>query len=632
MTFRCGHCRKKFSVATRHAGKKVNCPNCDHQNTVPGGRPDEEQLLESILDLEKPTAAPTVMRPKPSARKKPAAMRSIPARPNLWARRCGVWAIVFSILALMINWVPVISFLGITIALFAVVLAVVAVMICVVKDSPDLRIAVGGIAAATLAVTLSVFAEPLQNAVESISFLRGDDGQGQTIAATDKPRFSFALDGLAKDWQQINSFWKEGGDTRAGKFSEGIDIKRVFFAVDDDHLYGLLRCQPSVVERLHKGESTGPIARIYFDTDRNPTTGCRGILGFEYGEINGYELELSIQGVDSTGPESADTGPFVRYTIKRVGKQGKFGYNSEMAGKEQRSTDHRSLIKVGTDGIELAIPLALLDAEAGKVLHMLLAEEANVTSRKGYTKGSLKLRTANELRKNYDQNKESDAIAEEQRILALQKEWARRPLKLRMDGKADDFSGVEPFWAESGVALPPPYRGRVDITQVHLGNDEHFLFMFFHCRPPLEEAFDMDPTFNGVYQLYLDTDATDRTGSATYLRQGAPPVEGVDIFASIDLKVTGQLNPDTGELIPESPHVSYSLYDDEFKSIIRNSRQTMDKTWPLITYGPDGIELAVPLRVLNLAVGQKMKIFFLEKSARPDDRHEGVSHGVYTVK
>ena len=49
--FQCSKCNHKFSVSSKYAGKRIRCKECNHINTVPGGKSESVETSAKEMDL-----------------------------------------------------------------------------------------------------------------------------------------------------------------------------------------------------------------------------------------------------------------------------------------------------------------------------------------------------------------------------------------------------------------------------------------------------------------------------------------------------------------------------------------------------------------------------------------------------
>lgn len=192
------------------------------------------------------------------------------------------------------------------------------------------------------------------------------------------------IDGNASDWQDVEPVWEEGGAAGVGNNENGVDIKQVYFDNDEHFLYVFFRTTPTVQARFDKKPSSGYLGDIYFDTDNDPSTGCKGVSGHDYGDIDGYEFRLWVP----LGIRSGSSGeqPFVNYRLRTVDEaDGGFALSAIASSK---SLDQQPLIAHGEEGVELAVPMKPMDLEPGANVRLLLMEAVTMFDKERYSEGS----------------------------------------------------------------------------------------------------------------------------------------------------------------------------------------------------------------------------------------------------
>jgi hypothetical protein len=150
-----------------------------------------------------------------------------------------------------------------------------------------------------------------------------------------------------------------------------------------------MKITPSVQARYEKTGKSGTIGKLYFDVDGKKETGCRGVLGFKYGNIEGYEVAASLTLGIYSGRRG--TGCLVSYHLQAVNEKGKFGFSSRIKGGEQMSHKRGSRIAHGRDGVEFSIPLKILGLRPGRTVRLLLVENAHVFEKEGYSEARVAL-------------------------------------------------------------------------------------------------------------------------------------------------------------------------------------------------------------------------------------------------
>ncbi|MDA1050410.1 MAG: hypothetical protein O3C40_08000 [Planctomycetota bacterium] len=215
-------------------------------------------------------------------------------------------------------------------------------------------------------------------------------GARQPLGTTggDTASITVTLDGEANEWLGTPPVWEEAGAAGPGPFESDIDIKQVYMVNDKEHLYVCLRTNPSLQARYARAPGGGELCDLYFDTDNDAQTGCKDVDGFDFGQINGYEMKAWIPVGVYSGTDG--DGPFVTYALLRADKNGDFTLSAPV--ESQSSQDPGALIAHGEDGVEMAIPLEVLGVDAGATVRLLLKEAADPFAKERYSEGTYTLR------------------------------------------------------------------------------------------------------------------------------------------------------------------------------------------------------------------------------------------------
>ncbi len=189
----------------------------------------------------------------------------------------------------------------------------------------------------------------------------------------------FVFDGKADDWASIPPVVEEAGASGVDLDHE-VDIKQVYFANDEQYLYVFLTTEPSIEERWQKTDSSSGFVEIYFDTDMDSSTGCHGVMGFDYGSIDGYERRIWMPIGVMAGPDGST--PMFGADLGAPGENGQFSFNTIHT---ESTADPDDLIGFGSDGVEFAVPMDGLGVSTGQRVRVLIKEDANAFEKEGYT-------------------------------------------------------------------------------------------------------------------------------------------------------------------------------------------------------------------------------------------------------
>jgi len=199
------------------------------------------------------------------------------------------------------------------------------------------------------------------------------------------------------------------------------------------------------------------------------------------------------------------------------------------------------------------------------------------------------------------------------------------PLLFKLDGKADDWAGIAPFWEEGGAAGSGLSEYNIDIKQVYFKNDGQYLYVFMKISPTIEERFKIHPFGDIIGNLYFDTDSNPQTGSNAAENMESEAYRGYEIRVWIPV---GVVSTSSGQSFPT---VSYEIYTHEgsFHGINRADRQNSGDQGSLIAYGPDGVEFALRLEAMKLGAPAAFRVMLDEHSNFGEE--DGYSVGKLTL-
>ena len=193
-------------------------------------------------------------------------------------------------------------------------------------------------------------------------------------------------------------------------------------------------------------------------------------------------------------------------------------------------------------------------------------------------------------------------------------------LLFKLDGRADDWAGIAPFWEEVGPAGSGLGESSIDIKQVHFKNDAQYLYGFVRISPTIGERFKVSPTGDIIGNLFLDTDNNSQTGSNAAEGMESEAYKGYEIRIWIPV---GVVTSGSGESFPS---VSYEIYTHEggFYGINRADLQNTMDEGSLIAYGPDGVEFALRLEVMKIAVPANFRVMLDQHASSAGDQSYSV--------
>lgn len=200
------------------------------------------------------------------------------------------------------------------------------------------------------------------------------------------------------------------------------------------------------------------------------------------------------------------------------------------------------------------------------------------------------------------------------------------PLLFALDGKADDWAGIEPFWADGGAPGPGPFEFSIDIKQVYFKNDAQYLYVFMRISPTIEERFKVSPSGGIIGDLFLDTDNNPQTGANSAEGRESDLYKGYEVRAYLPVGVIS--SSDTSD-----PYVGYEIYNHEggfygMNVVVR--QDTMMGDGVLIAHGPDGVEFALSLEAMKLVAPSTFRVMLSEQCRSGGE--EGNSFGQLTLE
>lgn len=192
------------------------------------------------------------------------------------------------------------------------------------------------------------------------------------------------------------------------------------------------------------------------------------------------------------------------------------------------------------------------------------------------------------------------------------------------DGKAGDWQAVEPV-----VTFPAGNQSATcddfGMQRISVADDSRHLYFFFETRPSIADCFSGSGRTCGLGEIFIDADNNPDTGDRGEQRYNYSRSPGYDYNLKL---VIGQFFDFGGK--PE-PYVEYSLKsvrkDGTFEPF--GSGESTRKSSKQIAFGPDGVELAIALRDLQLAPGATIRLRF-EDDARMYEE-EGQSELLYRI-
>lgn len=190
-------------------------------------------------------------------------------------------------------------------------------------------------------------------------------------------------------------------------------------------------------------------------------------------------------------------------------------------------------------------------------------------------------------------------------------ETSKSQYLFKLDGKLDDWTGIEPLWNEGGMEYQGGIKTNVDIKQVYVKNDNKYLYVFMKIVPTIEERSKFWKGSGRIGDLYFDVDNNLSTGAKTvFVFQGseADKFKGYEIRVGIPI---GSVSTTEGT----ASYISFNILKQEgegFSSIMRSFNQDSINKGSLIAHGSDGIEFALPLEKLGLTAPTSVRVLLGE--------------------
>ena len=66
---------------------------------------------------------------------------------------------------------------------------------------------------------------------------------------------------------------------------------------------------------------------------------------------------------------------------------------------------------------------------------------------------------------------------------AAETESTTSPFLFNLDGRFEDWSGIEPLWNEGGAQGQGPIKSNVDIKDIFFKNDNQYIYVFMKISP-----------------------------------------------------------------------------------------------------------------------------------------------------
>jgi hypothetical protein len=175
-------------------------------------------------------------------------------------------------------------------------------------------------------------------------------------------------------------------------------------------------------------------------------------------------------------------------------------------------------------------------------------------------------------------------------------------LKYRIDGSFDGWTNYAEAetatnfdWDQLQIHLPDPDISEIKVSHFYYDNDDKFLYIFFKLDRTLDQIYGKINAGFSFGCLYFDLDMNTNTGCTQHDQSGISTLPG----SEVRIEILG------GWFIKNGHHGRYISYEEagwnpntqRFDNDVRHEESLSPS--PLIAFGKDGIELAIPLDTLN---------------------------------
>jgi len=184
-------------------------------------------------------------------------------------------------------------------------------------------------------------------------------------------------------------------------------------------------------------------------------------------------------------------------------------------------------------------------------------------------------------------------------------------LKYKMDGSFDEWVDYKIGWKETGAeGVRQPED--VDIKEFFYHNDDTYLYLFFKCRPTIQERYSKGAGSGIFSYLYVDSDSDKSTGASKNDDAGNAAMLGADIRIWVPIGVYSTSKAEEGT--QKGCSVSYEMkrWNSATRDFTLDVRQEDSHRGSLIGHGKDGVEMAFLLSDLKKRKGDQFDFICLE--------------------
>jgi hypothetical protein len=177
----------------------------------------------------------------------------------------------------------------------------------------------------------------------------------------------------------------------------------------------------------------------------------------------------------------------------------------------------------------------------------------------------------------------------------------------------DDWAAFKVGVTNVGGDGNGPFGDDVDITEFDYRNDDTHLYLFFKCKPTIEERYRKTGTSGMFGYFYLDSDSSRQTGATKIDLSGESAMLGTEVQIVVSIGIFSRAEPD--KPVQSGCFVSYDLksWNSSANDFSHEIREEESRAYaPLIAHGKDGIEIAIALKDLNKRKGDQFDFICLE--------------------
>jgi len=202
-------------------------------------------------------------------------------------------------------------------------------------------------------------------------------------------------------------------------------------------------------------------------------------------------------------------------------------------------------------------------------------------------------------------------------------------LSYKLDGSFGDWKNFRKGWIEDtvgfeGISKSPRGKG-VAFKGCYYDNDQNYLYLFYICTPTLQKEIEHHHaehgkssfTSHGLGSLWIDLDLDQSTGASTGKTTQPGIVTGAELKLEMSCGVFWQADrgDESGGNYLEFSMSRWKAEKSEFGDT--TSRYSSRDDAPLIGHGVNGIEMAIPLKDLNVKKGSLFALSLREFNTLP---------------